>query len=78
MTDQPTPIPTPTPIKLAFILDGRVQEMLNTDSRLAAIFLSEPIIVDISGKQIKLQSSYNPDNGEFTDPVFDQDGNLIG
>ena len=73
MTDH-TPLP---PIKLAFVLDGRVQELLNTDSRLAAIFMSEPIVVDISNQNIKLLSKYNSDNGTFTDPEFDADGNLI-
>lgn len=34
------------PVKIAFILDGVVQDVLHTDDRLAAIFLSDPIIVD--------------------------------
>lgn len=46
MTDQPQ-LP---PVKLAFILDGVVQDVLHTDDRLAAIFMSEPIILDISDK----------------------------
>lgn len=44
MTEQ-QPIP---PVKLAFVLDGKVQDVLHTDDRLAAIFLSEPIIVDVT------------------------------
>lgn len=73
MTDH-TPLP---PIKLAFVLDGRVQELLNTDSRLAAIFMSEPIVVDISNQSVQLLAKYNPNNGTFTGPEFDEDGNLI-
>lgn len=75
MTENTLP-PLP-PVKLAFILDGRVQELLNTDTRLAAIFLSEPIVVDITNQPVQLMAKYNPDNGVFTGPVFDESGNLI-
>lgn len=73
MTDHP-PLP---PVRLAFILDGRVQELLNTDTRLAAIFLSQPVVVDTTGQDIKILAKYNPDNGTFTGPQFDENGNLI-
>lgn len=73
MTEQ-TPLP---PIKLAFILDGRVQELLNTDTRLAAIFLSEPIAVDTTGLDVKIFSKYDPETQEFTAPTYDAEGNLI-
>lgn len=33
---------------LAFVIDGKVQDVLHTDSRLAAIFLSEPQIVEVT------------------------------
>lgn len=69
-----TPLP---PIKLAFVLDGRVQEMLNTDSKLAAIFLSEPIVVDITGQDIHMLSKYDSTTNTFTQPQFDENGNLI-
>jgi hypothetical protein len=36
------------PVKIAFIIDGVVADVLHTDDRLAAIFLSEPTIVDVS------------------------------
>ena len=36
------------PIMLAFVIDGEVVEMLRTNDRLAAIFLSEPTILDIT------------------------------
>lgn len=45
MTDTP---PTLPPVKLAFIIDGVVADVLHTDDRLAAIFLSEPTIVDVT------------------------------
>ena len=36
------------PARIAFILDGVVADVLNTDDRLAAIFLSQPKIVDVT------------------------------
>lgn len=36
------------PIKVAFVLDGVVQDVLHTDARLGAILLSEPTVVDVS------------------------------
>ena len=40
-------IETP-PVKLAYIIDGEIVDILHTDERLASIFLSNPIIIDIS------------------------------
>ena len=34
------------PIKIAFVIDGKVVDVLHTDERMGAIFLSEPTIVD--------------------------------
>jgi hypothetical protein len=45
MTESTPQLP---PVKLAFIIDGVVQDVLHTDDRLAAIFLSEPTIVDVT------------------------------
>lgn len=36
--------------KIAFIIDGVVQDVLHTDDRLAAILLSNPTIVDVANK----------------------------
>lgn len=41
MTNPPLP-----PSKIALVIDGEVLDVLHTDDRLAAIFLSEPTIVD--------------------------------
>jgi hypothetical protein len=46
MTD--TENPALPPVKIAFIIDGEVQDVLHTDERLAAIFLSQPTIVDVT------------------------------
>jgi hypothetical protein len=44
MTDQPI-LP---PVRLAFVIDGVVQDIINTDERLAAILLSDPIVIDVT------------------------------
>ena len=36
------------PVRIAFIIDGVVADVINTDDRLAAIFLSQPKMVDVS------------------------------
>ena len=36
------------PVKIAFVIDGEVADVLHTDDRLGAIFLSEPVIIDVS------------------------------
>lgn len=70
-----TPQPQLPPVKLAFIIDNEVVDILHTDERLAAIFLSEPLIIDVSEKvdndgtlKLPLRSKYNPTTQTFTDP----------
>lgn len=46
MTEQT--IPELPPVKIAFIIDGVVADVLHTDERLGAIFLSEPTLVDVT------------------------------
>lgn len=41
-------IPELPPVKIAFVLDGQVVDVLHTDERLGAIFLSQPVIADVS------------------------------
>jgi hypothetical protein len=43
---QPTEKP---PHSIAFVVDGFVQDVIHVQPRLAAIFLSEPIAVDVTG-----------------------------
>jgi hypothetical protein len=38
---------------IAFVLDGEIVSILNTDERMAAILLSNPIIVDITEEKKK-------------------------
>lgn len=47
----PTPeVETPPlpPVKIAFVIDGEVVDILHTDNRLAAIFLSSPTVIDVT------------------------------
>jgi hypothetical protein len=70
MTEQQNNIP---PRKLALIIDGEVVEVLHTDERLAAIFLSEPLVIDVSDSvpdaviRELIGKLYSPDTKEFTD-----------
>jgi len=60
------------PIKVAFVLDGKVVDILHTDNRLAAIFLSEPLILDVTdlvddvANNAYVGASYDPVTGKFT------------
>jgi hypothetical protein len=57
---------------LAFIIDGVVQQVLAADSRFAAIFLSNPTIVDITKRkdahQAIVEGTYNEELDEFRGP----------
>jgi hypothetical protein len=44
MTEEHTP--EMPPMKIAFVIDGQVVDVLHTDERLASIFLSNPVIID--------------------------------
>jgi hypothetical protein len=58
-----------TPKKLAFVLDNKVVDVLRTDERLAAIFLSQPIVVDVTGPDgsptTETGYNYDPITGNF-------------
>ena len=75
MTTENQSLKTP-PIKLAFVLDGQVADILHTDERLAAIFLSNPTVVDVtnnlyeSGGIVNVGASYNEETKEFTTYVY--------
>ena len=65
----------PTPVKIAYILDGQVVDILHTDERLAAIFLSNPIIMDISDKfnnglsEVVVGTKYDSETQQFSNIV---------
>lgn len=58
------------PVKIAFILDDQVVDILHTDNRLASIFLSEPVIVDVTGEDgnsiAQVGDNYDAKTNTFT------------
>lgn len=65
------------PVRVAFVLDNTVVDILNTDERLAAIFLSNPTVVEVTDYEdmtsVRVGSEYNPETNEFTYVVEDSD-----
>ena len=69
-------------VKVAFIIDNIVVDIINTDERLAAIMLSEPLVIDITGVSpgqdgLYINAKYDPETKTFTPPLYDAEGNLI-
>lgn len=62
--------PNLPPVSIAFVIDGEIVDVLYTDERLAAIFLSEPVIVDVTKINPKppVGSTYNANTKVFTPP----------
>lgn len=64
--------PVLPPVKIAFILDGEVVDILHTDERLAAIFTSNPIVKNVTGQLItdngivQVGSLYSSETNEFS------------
>lgn len=60
------------PVKVAFVIDNQVIEVLHTDDRLAAIFLSNPVVLDVTGpdgkSSVDLGDIYDPATGLFSKP----------
>lgn len=61
------------PVKIAFVIDGTVVDVLHTDDRLAAIFLSDPTIVDAS-EWIVANPGANLVNGTYDGTTFTPGG----
>jgi hypothetical protein len=67
------------PVKLAYIIDNQVVDVLYTDDRLSSIMLSNPIILDVSegfydeknNPRIQVGATYNPESNTFTNPDID-------
>jgi hypothetical protein len=53
---------------LAFVLDGEVAEVLQTDDKLAAIFLSQPQIVEFDKEKDNVVSGMKYDGTKFSTP----------
>ena len=65
--------------KIAFIINNEVVEILHTDERLSAIFLSNPVTRDITAEMdnpdenIWLGATYDPETNTYTNPVEVED-----
>jgi hypothetical protein len=62
------------PIKLAIILDDTVVDIIHADERFAAIWLSNPVVVDITpkaGEEVNIQIWDEYVDGQFTRPNKD-------
>jgi hypothetical protein len=58
------------PIKVAFVIDNTIVDILHTDRRLADIFLSNGVVVDITSSTENIEAGwiYNSETGQFSDP----------
>jgi hypothetical protein len=58
------------PIRVAFVLDDKVEEILFVDNRLGAILLSDPLILEVVEERattdfVAIGDSYDPENDKF-------------
>ena len=52
------------PIRLALVIDGVVQDIIHTDERLAAILLSDPLIIDVTTAEGEVTPAFVGDSYE--------------
>ena len=63
-SNQPLP-----PVKVAFVIDNKVVDILYTDERLASIFLSNPTVINITDfVEINVEDIYDPKTKSFRKP----------
>jgi hypothetical protein len=64
---QPQPLP---PVKIAFVIDGKVVDVIHTEERMAAILLSQPQIIEatdwVKENPGEYLVGYNFDGENFT------------
>jgi len=67
------------PYKIAFVIDGELADILHTDERLFAIFMSNPSIIDVTEQVTKnpesilIGAKYNFESSTFTNPSIDSE-----
>jgi hypothetical protein len=72
-TVQESEAPALPPVKVAFVIDGNVVDVLHTDERLSAIFLSDPLVIDVTewysneenANKTLVNASYNQETETF-------------
>lgn len=53
---------------LAFVIDGEVAEILQTDDKLAAVFLSQPKIIEFDREKDNVAAGMKYDGTKFSIP----------
>lgn len=53
---------------LAFVIDGEVAEILQTDDKLAAVFLSQPKIIEFDKEKDNVVAGMKYDGTKFSIP----------
>lgn len=56
--------------RVAFVIDGEVVDVISCQPKLAAILLSEPLIIDVNNKK-EVAPGYKYEDGEFLAPVHE-------
>lgn len=70
MTTEATKVIPPNIV--AYVLDNQVVQTIHLDERMAAIVLSEPLVIDVTefGKQgVRNGDIYDPETGTFSRPT---------
>jgi len=68
-TETPRVLP---PNIVAYVIDNQVVQIIHVDERMAAIVLSEPLVIDVTelGKQgVRNGDIYDPETGTFSRPT---------
>jgi len=65
------PITAPMSEKIAFIIDGEIVDIINCQPRLAAILLSEPLILDIGSEDKNISSGWKYVDDKFVPPIVE-------
>jgi hypothetical protein len=66
------------PVALVYLIDNTVVDIIRTDERLAAIMLSQPLILDLSDVEnlndinAVVGSTYDPETSTFTLPAEEE------
>lgn len=63
---EPNEIP---PVPLAYIMDGEVVLVMNTDERMAALFTSNPTVIQVERGDNEPKVGWKWDGKTFTPPV---------
>jgi hypothetical protein len=51
--------------EIAYVIDGKIVETTGVDSRFAAILLSNPLVLDVTGLNVNLNFEYNYQTGKL-------------